>query len=32
MDREVLEVFRNSGPGWQTRINEVLLDWVKRNR
>jgi uncharacterized protein (DUF4415 family) len=32
LDHEVLEVFRNSGPGWQTRINEVLLEWVKRNR
>jgi uncharacterized protein (DUF4415 family) len=32
LDREVLEAFRGTGPGWQTRINEVLLEWVKRNR
>jgi uncharacterized protein (DUF4415 family) len=32
LDRDVLEAFRDSGPGWQTRINEVLLEWVKRNR
>ena len=28
-DREVLAAFRSSGPGWQTRINEVLKDWLK---
>jgi uncharacterized protein (DUF4415 family) len=27
-DREVLAAFRSSGPGWQTRINEVLKDWL----
>ncbi len=32
LDRDVLEVFRSSGPGWQTRINEVLREWVKRKR
>jgi uncharacterized protein (DUF4415 family) len=25
----VLEAFKATGPGWQTRINEVLKDWVK---
>jgi uncharacterized protein (DUF4415 family) len=25
----VLAAFRSSGPGWQTRINEVLKDWLK---
>lgn len=24
LDREVLEKFRATGPGWQSRINEVL--------
>jgi uncharacterized protein (DUF4415 family) len=24
LDREILERFRATGPGWQTRINEVL--------
>jgi uncharacterized protein (DUF4415 family) len=25
LDREVVEHFRGTGPGWQTRMNEVLL-------
>jgi uncharacterized protein (DUF4415 family) len=28
-DREVLAAFRRSGPGWQTRMNEALKDWLK---
>jgi uncharacterized protein (DUF4415 family) len=24
LDTDVLEYFRNTGPGWQTRINEAL--------
>lgn len=28
-DTEVLEQFRASGPGWQTRMNAVLSDWLK---
>ncbi|MNC70070.1 hypothetical protein D3C75_1208430 [compost metagenome] len=28
-DSEVLEQFRASGPGWQTRMNAVLSDWLK---
>lgn len=27
---EVVNHFRDSGPGWQTRINEVLLEWVAK--
>jgi uncharacterized protein (DUF4415 family) len=30
LDREVLEHFRKSGPGWQTKINEILRRAVKR--
>lgn len=26
---EVLAAFRASGAGWQTRMNEALLDWLK---
>jgi uncharacterized protein (DUF4415 family) len=26
---EVLEPFRASGPGWQTRMNAALADWLK---
>lgn len=29
IDAEVLEAFKATGPGWQTRINEVLRSWVK---
>lgn len=28
-DREVLAAFRRSGPGWQTRMNEALKDWLR---
>lgn len=28
IDVEVLEKFRASGHGWQTRINDVLKSWV----
>lgn len=28
-DREVLDPFRNAGPGWQTRMNDALRDWLK---
>jgi uncharacterized protein (DUF4415 family) len=26
---EVLQPFRASGPGWQTRVNAALADWLK---
>jgi len=26
--RDVLEYFRSTGPGWQTRIDTVLKEWV----
>ena len=29
LDVEVLEKFRASGDGWQTRINEALKNWVR---
>lgn len=28
-DRDVLAAFREGGPGWQTRINDALRDWLK---
>lgn len=28
-DRDVLEAFRNAGPGWQTRMNDALKDWLR---
>lgn len=30
-DRDVVDAFRASGPGWQTRMNDVLRAWVKRH-
>jgi len=32
LDRDVLDFFRASGRGYQTRINEVLKIFVKRRR
>ncbi len=32
LDDEVLEEFRKSGPGWQTRVNEALKDWLRTHR
>jgi uncharacterized protein (DUF4415 family) len=29
VDRDVLDAFRASGPGWQTRMNAVLRAWVE---
>lgn len=29
VDPEVLAAFRAGGPGWQTRMNAVLRDWVR---
>ncbi len=28
-DRDVLTAFRNAGPGWQTRMNNALKEWLK---
>lgn len=32
LDPDVLDYFRAQGPGWQTRINEALKEWVKEHR
>ena len=29
LDTEVIEKFKASGDGWQTRINEALKSWVR---
>ncbi len=29
LSREVVEQFRASGDGWQTRVDAVLRDWLK---
>jgi uncharacterized protein (DUF4415 family) len=28
-DAEVIEAFRSTGKGWQTRMNDALKDWLK---
>lgn len=30
--REVLEYFRSTGNGWQSRMDEALKEWVARHR
>lgn len=32
LDPEIVEFFRASGPGWQTRMNAALAEYVKRHR
>lgn len=28
-DKDVIEAFRAGGPGWQTRINSALREWLE---
>ena len=28
-DRDILLAFKDSGPGWQTRMNAALREWLK---
>jgi uncharacterized protein (DUF4415 family) len=30
LDADVLDRFRAEGPGWQSRINEALRDWLDK--
>ncbi|TCV71380.1 BrnA antitoxin family protein [Neorhizobium sp. S3-V5DH] len=30
LDADILERFRAGGPGWQSRINEALRDWLTK--
>jgi len=32
IDKDVLATFRASGPGWQTRMNEALREWLSAKR
>jgi uncharacterized protein (DUF4415 family) len=29
LDADVLDAFKESGAGWQTRVNNALRDWLK---
>ena len=31
LDPDLLEGLRATGPGWQTRLNEVVREWLKKN-
>ncbi|UOA08591.1 BrnA antitoxin family protein [Methylobacter sp. S3L5C] len=31
VDKCVLEAFRSTGKGWQTRMNEALKEWLKEH-
>ena len=32
LDTDVLASFKETGQGWQTRMNNALRDWLKENR
>ena len=31
-DADVIEVFKQAGDGWQTRMNDALRDWLSTHR
>lgn len=31
LSREVVEQFRDSGEGWQTRVDDALREWLKNH-
>ncbi len=31
-DRDVLDAFRATGKGWQTRINDALREWLREHK
>ena len=31
LDHSIVEYFRGTGPGWQSRINDILAEHIKRN-
>jgi len=32
LDRDLLEAFKGTGDGWQTRLNDALREWAKGHR
>lgn len=32
LDADVVEAFKSTGRGWQTRLNRALRDWLKENK
>jgi uncharacterized protein (DUF4415 family) len=31
LDADIIDQFRAGGPGWQSRMNDVLRDWLSKN-
>lgn len=31
LDADILEYFKSSGRGWQTRINNALREWIEKS-
>jgi uncharacterized protein (DUF4415 family) len=31
-DRDILDAFRADGPGWQTRMNDALRQWLAQHK
>lgn len=31
-DADILEAFKADGPGWQTRMNDALRQWLREHR
>ncbi|OZI31718.1 hypothetical protein CAL29_27995 [Bordetella genomosp. 10] len=31
-DQDVVDAFKAEGPGWQSRMNDALRDWLKEHR
>jgi len=32
LDESTIEAFRSTGRGWQSRINDILRDWIKEHK
>ena len=32
LDADVIKAFRSQGPGWQTRVNEALQEWLQSQK
>lgn len=32
LSRDVVESFRSTGEGWQTRVDSALQDWLKKHK
>ncbi|MBP1202889.1 uncharacterized protein (DUF4415 family) [Duganella sp. 1411] len=32
LDRDLVDAFKGTGEGWQTRLNDALRDWAKNHK